>query len=153
MPDWTDIKTGDVVQSARDGMAYEIVSRKGPDVTIKGQDGKTQTVRPAGPVVRLLSAEAVRRHATALVETHLGGEVIALRERDSEIHLVPVEFDNPGTLWSHLYIFHGAIPTEGDEADLPTLIARHTKYHGPEAKESGWTPHRHTPDFLEKARH
>jgi hypothetical protein len=152
MPDWADVKTGDVVQSARDGMAYQVISRDGLNVTIKGQDGKIQTVRPTGSVVRLLSAEAVRKHAAALVETHLGGEVIALREKGSEIHLVPVEFDSPGALWSHLYIFHGVIPIEGDEANLPTLVARHAQYHGPEAKESGWTPHQHTPDFLEKTR-
>ena len=146
---WSEIEEGDVVQSAKNGLAYQVVRAVNGQYSLDRQGQILVLKTPKGQVERLLSVRAVAEQAIAQVQVRLGGTFHAVKDDDG-VWQVPVEYAHPGELRAHVYVLHGRRLADGDY--LPDLLAEHAKLHAPAQKELGWVPHHHTPDFMSVAR-
>lgn len=146
---WSEIEEGDVVQSAKNGQAYEVVRVVGTQFSLNRQGQILVLKDPKGQVERLLSVKAQAEQAIAQVQVRLGGTFHAIKDDDG-VWQVPVEYAHPGELRAHVYVLHGRRMAEGDY--LPDLLAEHANLHAPAEKALGWVAHHHTPDFMRVAR-
>lgn len=149
MATWADVRKGDIVQSPRDHMAYEVVGVTADRaVTLEREGGQWILRQPTGSVVILLSRAAAMAQAVALAQVHLGGRVHAATD-DGEVYRVPVAFAHPGELTTHIFIMHG-ITSECE--GMLDLVRQHSELHRPEIKVNGWVEHIHDPRFAEYLR-
>lgn len=145
MSTWADVDKGDLVIGKNDSLwSVEDIDHTTGKVVLRNctNDRLVEQVVPltnnVGISVRAVDVEDA---AVALTKVSLGGEVIARRTEDGRVMTPPV-FAHPGSLLSHLYVFH-ARPLQVDSPSLEALTAEHFAMH--ERGLSIREPHEHDP--------
>lgn len=131
MTTWADVDPGDLVIGKNDSLwAVEDIDHTTGKVVLRN----ATTDRLVEQVVPLTNAVgiSVRRDeqmdaAVALTKVYLRGEEIARRNEDGRVMTPPV-FVHPGSVLSHLYVFHNR-PLPFDSPSLEALIAEHHAMH------------------------
>jgi len=94
--EWAHVQIDDVVFSAVDGQEWVVHSRVGSRVSIRRvSDGKRHAGEFTG-MVEVREALDDMKDAVEQVGRNLGA-----------VALCPAEYDEPGPLLAHLYVFHG----------------------------------------------
>ena len=145
---WSEIVVGDIVEGSNYSM-WSVESLNptpnGLDVTLKNCSTggvKGGHVKPDKPVTVLIPNSTVGEAAEALLQVHLGGEVVGRNEHGD--WMTPEVFTHPGAILSHLYLFHGNLGN-GKEG-LRELTAVHHLMHSRGVGTK--VPHVHDPDWL-----
>lgn len=123
---WSEVVPGDVVRGARDGKAWEVLRREGPDVTIQNGEKKF-TFAPSGEVELIASRDEMLAAAQAAVKVVLPGSItIGTVDPDTKVWTVPKTYPEVGSLQAHLFVLHGARSTE---TDILAMLAEHRTWH------------------------
>lgn len=149
---WGSISAGDVVEGTNSSM-WSVVKRGDTGVTVMNViTGKEVTQMPPDdkPVVRVAKAQHALSMAKALTKVMLGGEELGTRERKNgqDQWLCPIDYEHPGTMASHLLIWHSVFGKAVAGRPLPELQSLHAAVHLPSGRAGGYTDHVHTPDYL-----